>query len=189
MFYIHKGKERKVQRGQKEGEGQREEGKREDRGGREGRQREAAGRRKKERRWLLSCILIHSHSQHTKLYNEATDVAMHYYVLPYADTHCCVAELCLLVAMCCYALLCIAMCCYVLLCTLTMIPILFLSEVKGNSCRISYERVWSFGSSICMVVRSRSTRVTPTLSVHFTSAIYVGVWCVWLCIISEGREG
>ena len=74
MFYIHKGKERKVQRGQKEGEGQREEGKREDGGGREGRQREegkredgggregrqreAAGRRKKERRWLLSCILI-----------------------------------------------------------------------------------------------------------------------------------
>ena len=75
-----------------------------------------------------------------------------------------------------------------LLCTLTMIPILFLSEVKGNSCRISYERVWSFGSSIRMVVRSRSTRVTPTLSVHFTSAIYVGVWCVWLCIISEGRR-
>ena len=36
-----------------------------------------------------------------------------------------------------------------------------------------------------MVVRSRSTRVTPTLSVHFTSAIYVVcvvcgvyVWCV-----------
>ena len=69
-----------------------------------------------------------------------------------------------------------------------MIPILFLSEVKGNSCRISYERVWSFGSSIRMVVRSRSTRVTPTLSVHFTSAIYVGVWYVWLSIISEGRR-
>lgn len=54
--------------------------------------------------------------------------------------------------------------------TLTMTPMRLLSEVKGNICRTQKVRIWPPGVLSCMEVRSLLTRVSPTLSVHCTSA-------------------
>lgn len=50
-------------------------------------------------------------------------------------------------------------------------PILLVSEVKGNVCSMSYLRVAELtGLLTVMELRSLCTRVRPTLSVHFTRA-------------------
>ena len=57
--------------------------------------------------------------------------------------------------------------------TLTIIPILFVSEVKGNICKISNLVVESLtGVFKVIVVRSLWTKDRPTLSVHFTRATW-----------------
>lgn len=54
-----------------------------------------------------------------------------------------------------------------------MIPILFLSDVKGNMCNISYVMtVWS-GSCSCKVEIVLEIKVTPTLLLHSTKAIFI----------------
>lgn len=54
--------------------------------------------------------------------------------------------------------------------SLTMMPMRFVSEVKGNRCRIWKLLVIPFSSSSCMEVRSRKASFTPTCSVHCTRA-------------------
>lgn len=54
--------------------------------------------------------------------------------------------------------------------TLTMMPILLLSEVKGKICRMQKDRICPEGVLSCREFRSRLTRVSPTLSVHRTSS-------------------
>lgn len=56
--------------------------------------------------------------------------------------------------------------------TLTMMPILLLSEVKGKICRMWKERICPEGVFSCREVRSLLTRVRPTLSVHRTRATW-----------------